>query len=80
MEINYIFPRRIVSFKKSAGEKILTEWRTALRVLKSQKKKLALSSFYCLRQETWLDDPWKLISINQSRFHNFFHVGIFKII
>ena len=52
MEINYIFPRRIVSFKKSAREKILTEWRTALRVLKSQKKKLALSSFYCLRQET----------------------------
>ena len=52
MEINYIFPRRIVSFKKSAREKILTEWRTALRVLKSQKKKLALSSFYCLGQET----------------------------
>ena len=52
MEINFIFPRRIVSFKNSARSKILTEWITAVRVLKSQQKKLALSSFYCFRQET----------------------------
>ena len=27
-----------------------------MRVLKSQKKKLVLISFYCLDQENWLDD------------------------
>ena len=49
-----------------------------LRVLKSKKKKLAQTSFYCLRQETWLDDSWKLIHVHQSRFYNFFHMGKFK--
>ena len=48
------------------------------RVLKSKKKMMALTSFYCLGQETLLDDSWKLIYINQSRFYNFFHVGKFK--
>ena len=46
-----------------------------IRVLKSKKKKLALTLFYCLGQETWLDDSLKLIYINQSRFYNLFHVG-----
>ena len=32
MEIDYIFPRRIFSSKKSAHAKILTEWKTAFRV------------------------------------------------
>ena len=27
-----------------------------IRVLKSKKKKLALTLLYCLGQETWLDD------------------------
>ena len=51
-----------------------------IRVLKCNKKKLPLTSFYCLGQETrlWLDDSWKVISINQSRFCNFFQVGKFK--
>ena len=40
-------------------------------VLKSKKKQLAVTLFYCLGQETWLDDSWKLIHINQSRFCNF---------
>ena len=31
MEIDYIFPLRIVSSKKSARAKILTEWKTVFR-------------------------------------------------
>ena len=27
-----------------------------IRLLKSKKKKKAITSFYCLGQETWLDD------------------------
>ena len=49
-----------------------------ITVLKSKKKKLTLTFHYCLGQETWLDDSWKLIYRNQSRFYNFFHVGKFK--
>ena len=49
-----------------------------ISILKSKKKKLALTSFYCLGQETWLDNSRKLICINQSRFYNFFHVRKFK--
>ena len=51
-----------------------------IRVLKSKKKKLALTYLLlcCLGQETRLDDSWKLIQINQSRFYNLFHVGKFK--
>ena len=49
-----------------------------IRVLKSKKKKLALALFYCLGQETWLDESWKLICINQSRLCNFSHVEKFK--
>ena len=47
-------------------------------VLKSKTKKLALTSFYCPGEEKWLDDSWKFIWINQSRFYNLFHVGKFK--
>ena len=32
-------------------------------LIKSKKKKLALTSFYFAGQETWLDDLWKLISL-----------------
>ena len=46
-----------------------------LRVLKSKKKKVVLTFLYCLGQEAWLDNSWKLIYLNQSRFYNFFHVG-----
>ena len=41
-----------------------------IRVLKSKKKKLALTSFYCLSQAAGLDDSWKLINIDQLRFYN----------
>ena len=41
-----------------------------IRVLKSKKKKLAVTFLYCLGQEKLFDD--------QSRFCNFFHVGKFK--
>ena len=47
-------------------------------ILKSSQKKLAITLFYCLGQETWLGDWWKLICINQSSINNFFHVGKFK--
>ena len=50
-----------------------------IRVLKSKKKKLALTSFYCLSQAAGLDDSWKLINIDQLRFYNLFHVGKFKM-
>ena len=36
MEIDYIFPRRIFSSKKSAHAKILTEWKTAFRVFSTE--------------------------------------------
>ena len=36
MEIDYIFPRRIFSSKKSAHTKILTEWKTAFRVFSTE--------------------------------------------
>ena len=32
---------------------------------------MTLTLFYCLSQETWLDDSWKLVYRNQSRFYNF---------
>ena len=40
-----------------------------IRVLISKKKKLALTSLYCLGQETWLDDSWKFIWVKKSRFY-----------
>ena len=43
-----------------------------IRILKSKKKKLALTLFYCLSQETSLDDSCKRIYKKQSRFYNFF--------
>ena len=46
--------------------------------LKSKKKKLALTLFYCPVHEKWLDDSLKLVYINQSKLYNFFHVGKFK--
>ena len=49
-----------------------------IKVLKNKKKKLALTFLYCSLQETWMDDQWKHIYINQSRFYNFFQVGKFK--
>ena len=49
-----------------------------IRVLKSKKKKLVLTSFYCPGQETKLDNSWKLLCIKQSRFLNFLHVRKFK--
>ena len=49
-----------------------------IRVLKSKKKKLALTFLYCLGQETLLDDSLKLLYINQLRFYSFSHVGKFK--
>ena len=49
-----------------------------IRVLKSRKKKLTITSLFFLGQETWLDDSWKFIHINQSKFYNYFHEGKFK--
>ena len=50
---------------------------TLIKFLKRQKK-LALTSFYCLVQEEWLDDSWKHICLTQSRFYNYLHVEKFK--
>ena len=38
----------------------------------------ATNIFYCLGPETWLNNSWKFISRNQSRFWNFFDEGKFK--
>ena len=43
-----------------------------VRVVKSDKKKLAVTSFYCLGQETWLEDSGNFVYINLSIFYNFF--------
>ena len=51
-----------------------------MKIIKSKKKKLAITSFYFLDQETRLNSSWKLIYINQSRFYNFFHVGNSKML
>ena len=48
------------------------------KLSKKWKKRLALTFLYCLGQETWLDESWKLIYINHLRFYNFFHVRRFK--
>ena len=71
-------PSRNVRSEKFVWLEFIAEWKTASRVLKSKKKRLALTFLYCLGQETWLNDSWKLIYINQSSFYNFFHVGKFK--
>ena len=42
-----------------------------------KKKKLTLTSFYSLSQDTWFYDSLKLY-INQSRIYNFFEVGKVK--
>ena len=39
--------------------------------LESKKKKQALTSFYYVNREIWLDSSKKLISIDQSRFYIF---------
>ena len=36
-----------------------------IRVLKSKKKKLPITLFYCFCQEIGLDDSWKYVYINQ---------------
>ena len=56
----------------------MTQFIFFAKFLKSKKKKMALTLFYCLGQETWLGDSGTLIYINQSRFYNFFHVGKLK--
>ena len=43
-----------------------------IRVLKIKTKKLTLSLFGYLSQETWLNDLWKLIYMIQSRLYNSF--------
>ena len=45
-----------------------------LLLVAETKKKLELTSFFCLDQETLLDHSWALVYINQSRFYNFFQV------
>ena len=47
-----------------------------IKVLKSKKKKLALTFPECLGQE--FDDSWKVTYTYQSRFYNLFHLGKFK--
>ena len=47
--------------------------RVPLKVLKSKKKKLALTSFYCVSREIWLGKSKKLICLGQSSFYIFSH-------
>ena len=49
-----------------------------IKTLKTKKKKLALTLFYCPSQETRLGDSGKLICIDQSRFSNFAHAEDFR--
>ena len=46
-----------------------------IRVLCCKSKKLSLTFLYYIGQKTWLEDSWKLLYIDQSRFYNFFSRG-----
>ena len=45
----------------------------AVKSHKSKKKKLALTLFYYVSREIWLDNSKKLICTDQSRFYIFSH-------
>ena len=49
-----------------------------VKSLKSKKKKLALTLFYYVSREIWLDNSKKLICIDQLRFYIFSHPREFK--
>ena len=49
-----------------------------IKTLKTKKKKLALTLFYCPSQEIRLGDSGKLICTDQSRFSNFSHAEDFR--
>ena len=49
-----------------------------IKSLKSNKKKLALTSFYYVSREIWLGNSKKLICIDQLRFYIFSHPREFK--
>ena len=44
-----------------------------VKILKSKKKKLALTLFYYVSQEIWLGKSKKFICIDQSRLYIFSH-------
>ena len=50
-----------------------------IRSLKSKKKKLALTSFYCVSREIWLGNSEKLICIDQLKFYIFSHPREFQL-
>ena len=49
-----------------------------MKTLKSKKKKPALTSFYYVSREIWLDNSKKLICIDQLTFYIFSHPQEFK--
>ena len=49
-----------------------------IKRIKSKKKMLALTSFYCVSREMWLGNFKNLICIGQSRFYIFSHPREFK--
>ena len=49
-----------------------------IKSLENKKKKLALTSIYCVSQEIWLGNSKKLICIDQSRFYIFSYPQEFK--
>ena len=49
-----------------------------IKSLQSNKKKLALTLFYYVSREIWLDNSKKLICIDQLRFYIFSHPREFK--
>ena len=50
----------------------------AIKSIKSNKKNLALTLFYYLSREIWLDNSKKLMFMDQSRFYIFSHAREFK--
>ena len=60
-------------FLFSKDRKIIT-----IKSIKSNKKNLALTLFYYLSREIWLDNSKKLMIMDQSRFYIFSHAREFK--
>ena len=76
-KIVYVF-LVLLKYKEIITVNFIRNFAFFIKSLKSKKKKLALTSFYYVSREMWLDNSKKLICIDQSRFYIFSHPREFK--
>ena len=76
-KIVYVF-LVLLKYKEIITVNFIRNFAFFIKSLKSKKKKLALTSFYYVSREIWLDNSKKLICIDQSRFYIFSHPREFK--